>query len=125
MTRPGECVRRATRILATALALSALAPAAARAQIYGYGGYGYGYGYGYAAAAYAYGFYANAYPTPIAPPFPAGYANPLFANGLTPLGVQAGLTDAYLMSSTRKPGPGAAYVPAVRQYGGTGSARPP
>ena len=48
---------------------------------------------------------------------------PLFANGLTPLGVQAGLTDAYLMGSTRRPG--TAYVPAVRQYGGTGSARPP
>jgi hypothetical protein len=86
-------------------------------------GFGYGYGYGY--PSYGYGFYANAYPAPIATPFPAGYSNPMFATGLTPLGVQGGLTDAYLANSTRRAG--TAYVPANRQYGGTGSAmaRPP
>ena len=82
---------------------------------YGYGGYPYGSyygGYGYGYPTYAYSLYANAYGTPVLPgPFPAGYANPMFATGLTPLGVQAGLTDAYLMSSTRKAG--TAYVPAT------------
>ncbi len=82
-------------------------------------GFGLGYGYGY--PAYNYGYFANAYPG-VRPPLgsAAGYPNPLFGMGLSPLGVQGTLNDAYLLGATR----GRTITNPATQYYGTGSARP-
>lgn len=100
----------------------------------GYGGpAGFGLGYGYGYPAYNYGFYGNGYPGPSVPlGAPAVYANPLFGVGLSPLGVQSGLSEAALLGATRRYSPSlknpnlmnSSVTNPATQYYGTGSARP-